>query len=395
MTISRVKPGNWAVNDKLTSAEMNAVDTNTAKALDRTSAGDTLEGAVTCSGAGRIRPTVVTGADANTTYQPGGGNQVIRVPSTLTANRTYTLGTTGVGDGDWIEIYCDPALTYTVTVTDGSTTLAQLSGAASNSASSATPATNVAARFVRRAGAWELELGGRAGLRAAVFLANGTFTVPPGVYRIHLIGHGGGGGGAGGDATGGGSVVGGGGGGAALLGHAVVEVTPGASATVAIGSGGTGGSAGVGGAGGAGGTGGSTTFTIGGVTYTFPGASGGSVPAGGSFGGLFVGGTGGAAQTAGTAGSSLMPGSPGSGGAGGSSAVAPATGGGGGGGAAGVGGSGGAGGAAGSASNGTAGVAAAANSGAGGGGGGGGGSFSYSGGVGGAGGSGKLVIIWS
>ena len=48
MTISRVKPANWAVNEKLTSAQMNAVDTNSTYALDkRNGQTDTLSSAVT------------------------------------------------------------------------------------------------------------------------------------------------------------------------------------------------------------------------------------------------------------------------------------------------------------------------------------------------------------
>jgi len=52
MTISRVKPSNWATGEKLTSTEMNAVDTNGAKALDKTSAGDTLSGEISVASTG-------------------------------------------------------------------------------------------------------------------------------------------------------------------------------------------------------------------------------------------------------------------------------------------------------------------------------------------------------
>lgn len=54
MTISRVKPSNWATGEKLTSTEMNAMDTNAAKALDKTSAGDTLSGIITVDATGKV-----------------------------------------------------------------------------------------------------------------------------------------------------------------------------------------------------------------------------------------------------------------------------------------------------------------------------------------------------
>lgn len=48
MTISRVKPSNWSTNEKLTSAQMNAVDTNITYTLDkRAGQTDTLSSAIT------------------------------------------------------------------------------------------------------------------------------------------------------------------------------------------------------------------------------------------------------------------------------------------------------------------------------------------------------------
>jgi hypothetical protein len=46
MSFTRIKPGNWAVNEKLTSAQMNAIDVDHANALDKSVAGDTIQGAV-------------------------------------------------------------------------------------------------------------------------------------------------------------------------------------------------------------------------------------------------------------------------------------------------------------------------------------------------------------
>lgn len=47
MTLGLTKPGGWGVNQKFRSSEATALDENTAKALDRTTAGDTLLGVVT------------------------------------------------------------------------------------------------------------------------------------------------------------------------------------------------------------------------------------------------------------------------------------------------------------------------------------------------------------
>ncbi len=68
MTISRVKPATWGIGDLLTSADMNAVDTNATLALDKRSGQtDTLASVVSCAGAGRVIPTFATGANADTT----------------------------------------------------------------------------------------------------------------------------------------------------------------------------------------------------------------------------------------------------------------------------------------------------------------------------------------
>ena len=55
MAIARVKPANWAVNEKLTSAQQNAVDTNITFALDkRAGETDTLSSAITVDATGSI-----------------------------------------------------------------------------------------------------------------------------------------------------------------------------------------------------------------------------------------------------------------------------------------------------------------------------------------------------
>lgn len=51
MSFTRVNPGSWAVNDQLTSAQMNSLDTDHANSVDKSTAGDTISGAITVSGA--------------------------------------------------------------------------------------------------------------------------------------------------------------------------------------------------------------------------------------------------------------------------------------------------------------------------------------------------------
>jgi len=52
MTLSRVKPAGWAVNEQLTSAQINALDSNAAGGLDKGAAGDTINGPIVFGGGG-------------------------------------------------------------------------------------------------------------------------------------------------------------------------------------------------------------------------------------------------------------------------------------------------------------------------------------------------------
>jgi hypothetical protein len=120
MTISRTKP-DFALGDKLTSAEVDAIDTNVTNALDkRAGQSDTLGSVVLCEDEGRIVQTLTTGANANTTYTLATSGSVVRVDTTVTASRTYTLSTSDASVGDSIEIYVTPDFAYEITVKDQS-----------------------------------------------------------------------------------------------------------------------------------------------------------------------------------------------------------------------------------------------------------------------------------
>lgn len=64
MSFNRVNSSGWASGDVLTSAQANALDVDHANALDKTSAGDTLSGVVTTSGAGSIHAATSGGVQA-------------------------------------------------------------------------------------------------------------------------------------------------------------------------------------------------------------------------------------------------------------------------------------------------------------------------------------------
>lgn len=64
MSFSRVKPAGWAVNEILTSAQMNSLDIDHANALDKQGI-DTLTGVTTISGTGQIKAGVASGVLSN------------------------------------------------------------------------------------------------------------------------------------------------------------------------------------------------------------------------------------------------------------------------------------------------------------------------------------------
>lgn len=276
MTISRVKPANWGVGEKLTSAQQNQLDTNTTYALDkRAGQTDTLSSLVTLAAASRIIQSVAAAADADTTYQIDTQVLGVRIgtPNVLSAQRSYTLSNTNATNGDEISFFFDPAAlgSYNVLIKDnGGATLATLGPSS----------TAHWGEFKFVSGAWVLKrLGGASKQSSDLFSASGSWICPAGVTEVtlHGVGAGGGGGGGAGTAAGAGDTgTSGAGGGGAKLGVMRVPTTPGTTYTVTCGTAGAGGAAGaVAGAGGDGADGGDTTFSDGVTTYTFRGAGGG------------------------------------------------------------------------------------------------------------------------
>jgi len=268
MTISRVNAAGWGVGDKLTSNQANNVDINATNALDkRGGQTDTLSSVISFAGGGRLVPTVVIGADANSSYQVDGGNNVIRVTSAVTAARLYTLIAASAVAGDTLTIYCEASFLFEISVYDQAlATLVILGNKPSSDSAWAT--------FIYFGG-WRLFQSGQGSrIQPTTFLAGGSVVVPRGVTRVIAVGVGaGGGGGAGYQIT---SVPnrylsGGGGGGGAMLSLQVLTVAPTVTLTAVINAGGVGGTT----AGQSGGDGGATTLTDGTTTWTWQGGGGG------------------------------------------------------------------------------------------------------------------------
>ncbi len=233
MTIDLVNPATWGSGDELTYTQANGLDANGASALDkRAGETDTLESVVSLTGAGRVIDSVLVSPDADTTFVVDAGNRVIQVTSVVTGDRNYTLDSTGAITGDQITIYADESfVTYEITVLDqAAATIYTIGNQASSDGTWAT--------FIYLGG-WKLfRSSGAGGAKQFTqqFLADGTFTVPVGVFRVTLEGCGGG------NTT---SLTtadrystGGSGGGGAILCRQTVDVVPGASYAVVIGTGG-------------------------------------------------------------------------------------------------------------------------------------------------------------
>lgn len=263
MSISRVKTTGWSSGDALTSSQTNAFDTTLTRALDKTSAGDTLSGPIQLFGAGRIIQSVTTLAPtANTTVTVGSSNTVVLLTTGGTSDWTITLSATGAVTGDTITFLCDTALSNVYYIKDaGANTLFEIGNHEKGDGSWAT--------FLY-IGGWRLYQNGQGSrTRKVDFTSSTTWKCPRGVNRVMLYGYGGGGaGGVGGRVGVGPGAVGGGGGGGAMAFWVTCDVTPDTVYTVTIGTGGvSNGSY----------NGGDTSFASSSATLAaFPGATGGA-----------------------------------------------------------------------------------------------------------------------
>lgn len=71
--------------------------------------------AIVFSSTGRVLNRITTGSNADSTYTIN-DTSTIYIPSTLTANRIYTIGETGASNGDELTIFMDSACTFNVQI---------------------------------------------------------------------------------------------------------------------------------------------------------------------------------------------------------------------------------------------------------------------------------------
>jgi hypothetical protein len=274
MSISRVKP-NWGVGEKLTSAQQNQLDTNVTYALDKRSGEtDTLESVVQLDTGGRIVKEQVLGADVDTTYDVTDGG-FIWVHEAVVSSPEYTLDDANAEWGDEITIAAHPsASTVTIKNHDGNELFTLGFGDECDGPSAVFRFDSID---------WTVILGHPSREIVEEFTSSDTWTCPRGVTKVRIEGVGGGGGGGGGAGGANGTAldagISGGGGAGARLGTAWIDVTPGDTYTITIGTGGAGGLAGAANTDGADGSDGtSTTFEDGVPTVlaSFLGAGGGA-----------------------------------------------------------------------------------------------------------------------
>jgi hypothetical protein len=282
VTIERAYSQGWGVGEKLTSAQMNAVDSATTAALDkRAGYADSLMSLVVATGAGRIVSSVATGPDANITFQPNGANQIVRIP-TLTSARTYSLGLSGATGGDRLLFYVEgtgsTASGYADIATPSGALLARIG--MTNHPTGSRFASSSSAEVLYNGTGWQLLRTNGPGF--IEFKTTSLWVCPPDVNSALADGYGGGGAGGGGAnpaGAGAGSIAAaypsGGGGGGAPPEIARIPLTPLETYLITIGNGGTCASALTAGSNGA-----DTTVAVastGEVIARFPGGSGGGV----------------------------------------------------------------------------------------------------------------------
>src|SRR5882757_1541759 len=117
MTILRTLSPPAGVGDKLTSAQLNALD----KRLGQT---DILGSVITCSASSpaRIIPSKINAANADTTYALSQGINVVYI-SGLSALRNYTFSNTGAVLGDRISFVWAPGTSFPAVVKNAAGTI--------------------------------------------------------------------------------------------------------------------------------------------------------------------------------------------------------------------------------------------------------------------------------
>jgi hypothetical protein len=212
MSIDRAYAPGWSLGEIVTSAQLNALDQNTARGIDkRVGQSDVFGSVIQATGGGRFISTVQTGPDANLTFQVNQHNAIVRIP-TLTDARKYMLGHSGATGGDRMYFYvegtgCSPS-GYVDIANNVGTGLFRLGMSrgfyATGIAGWNDSAQGDACEVIYNGAGWVLKQGGGPGVRSIDFTAVTAteWTCPPGVFSVFLFGYGGGGGGGAGSAGG-------------------------------------------------------------------------------------------------------------------------------------------------------------------------------------------------
>jgi hypothetical protein len=119
MSFTRVNAAGWAVGDVLSSAQQNALDIDHAKALDKTTAGDTLSGVVNVAASGQIAANFANGVQSNAVagirtnvgsgFQLGGGDGDWPTFN-LSRTRTIVQAVNPVIDTNWTGVSVAPGV---------------------------------------------------------------------------------------------------------------------------------------------------------------------------------------------------------------------------------------------------------------------------------------------
>lgn len=119
MALVRVNPADWAVGDKFTSAQANGIDENVVKALDKTTAGDTLSGDVTVASTGGLAfasgSSLATASGSSVSIATG-----TTVACSLSTSSSVTFGTgSTLSVGSGATVTCTLGATGAITVGSG------------------------------------------------------------------------------------------------------------------------------------------------------------------------------------------------------------------------------------------------------------------------------------
>jgi hypothetical protein len=122
MSFSPIKIGGWGINDMLASTSMNLFQTNMLNSLDKSSAGDTLNGAINLGATGNVNIPVLAALNWAVPVSVNGSIGLVRGAY---CDKDQTWYGVGNGGGDWLmqsqddgQSWTQPSLGATLTLQD-------------------------------------------------------------------------------------------------------------------------------------------------------------------------------------------------------------------------------------------------------------------------------------